>query len=115
MRQEPTDAEALLWRELRGKRMGVKFRRQHPVAGFIVDFYCPAARLAIELDGGGHTEEKQSHYDERRDKALRQLGIRVLRLWNPEVIKAPDVVLELISACVDGEEVPAYRGCVEVL
>jgi very-short-patch-repair endonuclease len=71
MRQAPTDAEESLWRRLRQSQLGARFRRQHPLAGFILDFYCPSARLAIELDGGGHTEARQQHYDERRDKALR--------------------------------------------
>ena len=106
MRKQPTDAEALLWRRLRGKQLGVRFRRQHPVAGYIVDFYCADARLVIELDGGGHAEAKQRDYDQRRSEVLERHGLRVLRLWNPEVVGSLEAVLEVIDGCVRGEPVP---------
>ncbi len=53
---------------------GMKFRRQHPIDGYVVDFYCPGARLAVELDGGGHTEKKQKSYDREREKPLAFMG-----------------------------------------
>ena len=66
LRREPTQAERVLWQALRGRMLGgFKFRRQHIVAGFVVDLYCPTARLAIEVDGPVH--ESQQHYDEARD------------------------------------------------
>jgi very-short-patch-repair endonuclease len=115
MRKGPTDAEAFLWRGLRHKQMGVRFRRQHPVAGYILDFYSPAARLAVELDGGGHAESTQGRRDQERDLELGRLGIRVLRFWNPEVIRAPDSVLEVIWDCVhDHTAVLPQRGRVDV-
>lgn len=106
MRKQPTDAEAVLWRRLRGRQLGVRFRRQHPVAGYIIDFYCPEARLAIELDGGGHADANQRRYDERRDRTLTEQGIRVMRLWNPDVLREQEAVLELIWTCVHGAPVP---------
>ena len=115
MRKQPTDAEALLWRKLRGKQLGVRFRRQHPIAGYIVDFYSAQARLAIELDGGGHANEEQRQYDERRDRALKQHGVQVLRVWNPEIIREQEAVLELIWACIHGAPVPGPRGYVDVV
>lgn len=114
MRKEPTDAEALLWRKLRGKQLGARFRRQHPIGGYIVDFYCVQAQLAIELDGGGHADEAQRRYDERRARALSRHGVRVLRVWNTEVLCEPEAVLELIWACVHGADVPGPRGYVDI-
>jgi len=80
--------------------MGVKFRRQHPVEGYIVDFYCLEARLVVELDGGGHVEESQARYDAERTLALERAGIRVLRFWNPDVLQNVGGVLEMILAAL---------------
>src|SRR5690606_7520596 len=73
-----------------------KFRRQHPLAGYILDFYCHEAKLAIELDGGGHLESSQAGYDEERTKILNEQGIRVLRFWNNDVLKNTETVLNEI-------------------
>jgi very-short-patch-repair endonuclease len=82
LRKEQTDAEKLLWRVLRGRHFcGFKFRRQYPICGYILDFYCHDAGLAVELDGGGHNHEEQRLYDEERTKALTGAGIRVIRFW----------------------------------
>jgi very-short-patch-repair endonuclease len=79
MRKNPTTSEARLWKALRGKRLGgLGFRRQHIILGWIVDFYCPAVGLAVEVDGSSH--EGRSDEDKHRDKAMRSLGIRVLRI-----------------------------------
>ena len=106
MRKEPTEAEALLWGMLRRKQLGVRFRRQYPIAGYIVDFDCRRARLAIEVDGGGHAGEQQRRYDEHRDRVLAQHGVRVLRLWNAEVLREPEAALELIWSCLHGAPIP---------
>jgi very-short-patch-repair endonuclease len=103
MRREPTDTEAFLWKLLRGKRLGFKFRRQHPFGRFILDFYCIEMRLAIELDGGQHVEGSQADRDIRRDEALRLEGVRVLRFFNDEVLTKPDAVLETIWNTLHGE------------
>jgi very-short-patch-repair endonuclease len=100
LRKQPTDAEARLWRRLRGKQLGVRFRRQHPIAGYIVDFYCVEARLVIEVDGGGHASWGQRQWDERRARELERRGLQVMRVWNPEVIGQMDAVLEQIYARV---------------
>jgi very-short-patch-repair endonuclease len=72
--------ERRVWSHLRGRKLeGFKFRRQHPIGEYVVDFYCPAARLVIELDGYSHTFEKQVDYDEARDRWLKSQGCRVLR------------------------------------
>lgn len=100
LRKQATDAEARLWRRLRGKQLGVRFRRQHPIAGYIVDFYCAEAGLVVEVDGGGHAETEQRRSDERRDRELERRGLQVLRVWNPEVVRKLDAVLEAIHARV---------------
>ena len=78
-RSAPTESEALLWEALRGRKLGVQFRRQVPLCGrYIVDFAAPAARLVVEVDGGYHAQRRRA--DERRDQELTRLGYRVLRL-----------------------------------
>lgn len=97
LRGTQTDAENLLWLLLRDRRFcGFKFRRQHPVGRYILDFYCHEARLAIELDGGGHAGDEQAEYDASRTKELEGASIRVLRFWNSAVLKDTDTVLEAI-------------------
>jgi very-short-patch-repair endonuclease len=80
LRNNTTLTERRLWAHLRGRKLeGFKFRRQHPIGEYIVDFYCPAAHLVIELDGYTHTFEKQVDYDEARDRWLKSQGCNVLR------------------------------------
>jgi very-short-patch-repair endonuclease len=82
-----TDAEQLLWYFLRNRSFcGYKFRRQHPIGRYILDFYCHDERLAVELDGGGHALDEQYLYDAERTKELEGAGIRVLRFWNNQVL-----------------------------
>jgi very-short-patch-repair endonuclease len=78
LRANPTPTERLLWQQLRCRRLGVKFRRQAIILGYIVDFYCPAKRLVVEIDGAVHEQRKQ--YDAHRDAALARHGFRTLRL-----------------------------------
>jgi very-short-patch-repair endonuclease len=95
MRGRMTDAEALLWQFLRNRRIaGAKFRRQHPVGRYILDFYCDEKKLGIELDGGQHAEAVD--YDARRDAWLNMQGIRVLRFWNNQVLTETEAVMEAI-------------------
>ena len=101
LRREQTDAEATLWRLLRGRRfVGFKFRRQHPVGPFIVDFFCRAHLVAIELDGGQHHEEAVQAYDERRTRFLNQRGIRVLRFPTDLVFREREGVLTAIAVAL---------------
>jgi very-short-patch-repair endonuclease len=83
LRQHMTPEERIIWRELRGNRLGAHFRRQQPLAPYIVDFYCHAARLVVEIDGGPH--RLQQGYDGVRDEYFRRNGIRVLRISNAAV------------------------------
>ena len=86
LRRDMTPAEKILWQELRGNKLGVHFRRQQVIAGFIVDFYYHKAGLVIELDGSIHDEETQKESDIKRDKALNELRLRIVRFRNDEVL-----------------------------
>lgn len=90
-----TEAERILWRKLKNKQLGFQFRRQFGVAHYILDFYCPEGKLAVELDGGFHRKRKE--YDKDRTEYLNKLGIIVLRFWNQEVVDDVDVVMEKIK------------------
>ena len=95
MRSNATDAEHLLWQLLRAKRfMNLKFRRQHVIAPYIVDFYCHELGLVIELDGSQHGTGDAIEYDTERTKFLEVLGLKVVRYWNHDVLGRTDVVLE---------------------
>ena len=83
-RKYMTPAEKKLWSKIRGKALGVKFRRQHPINRFIADFYCHEARLIVEVDGGYHEEEDQQAYDRGRTRELEEFGIRVIRFTKDE-------------------------------
>jgi very-short-patch-repair endonuclease len=95
LRLQQTDAEQLLWYILRGRRFcRFKFRRQYPIHGYILDFYCHDAGLAVELDGGGHNDEEQRRYDMERTRTLEASNIRVVRFWNNDVLNSLEDVLE---------------------
>jgi len=98
LRKNTTDAEQLMWKILRNRGFhDAKFRRQHPKAGFILDFYCHEAKLCVELDGSQHTEDEQVKYDEGRTKILdEKQGIRVIRFWNSDVLNNTESVLNEI-------------------
>jgi type I restriction enzyme M protein len=103
LRQHSTDAEQRLWSALRDRRMaGAKFRRQHPVKPYILDFYCHELKLAIELDGGQHNTDEGRVHDEQRSRFLVAQGIQVLRFWNNDVFQQPAAVLQAIFNAVNG-------------
>jgi very-short-patch-repair endonuclease len=96
MRAQATPAERTLWERLRNRRLdGRRFRRQHAIDRFIVDFYCAERRLVVELDGDVHVGRVE--HDEARDHHLRALGLRVLRLTNEQVLSDLDAAVSLIS------------------
>ena len=95
LRRASTDAERCLWRHLRHKNLATcKFRRQYPIAGYIVDFVCLPAMLVVEIDGGQHVDA--ACYDARRTRTLEARGYRVLRFWNDDVLLRTQDVLEVI-------------------
>lgn len=96
MRRFSTEAEATLWRNLRGRRLsGAKFRRQVWLGHYIADFYCAEAKLIVEADGGQH--DLQQRYDACRDVWLRDAGFRTLRFWNDDVLTNVEGVLTTIA------------------
>ena len=99
LRRGQTPIEERLWRELRSRRLaGMKFRRQHPIGNFIVDFFCADKRLVVEIDGDSHAD--QITYDEKRTKWMEHQGYRVIRFTNREVLHQLSAVLEkIIQVC----------------
>ena len=101
LRTSMTDAEQVLWRHIRRKQIqGVQFYRQKPLFEFVVDFYCPTAKLVIELDGSQHLAEKHQPKGQKRDAALTELGLRVLRFDNRQILLETDAGLEVIDKIV---------------
>src|ERR1035437_1983360 len=111
LRREQTEEEKELWRALRaGRFAGFKFRRQHPLEKYSLDFYCPAAKLSIELDGFRHGFPAQHLHDVEREEFLTAKGIEELRFWNHQWRENPDgVLLEIWNA------LHCQTGCVSVV
>lgn len=98
LRQVSTEAEKLLWSELRNRKLNrLKFRRQHPIDKYIADFYCHERKLVIELDGEIHNTQENKNYDKARTVELGSLTITVLRFTNDEVLNGVERVLQKIS------------------
>ena len=103
MRHKPTEAEDRFWQILRHRRLdGHKFRRQHPVGNYILDFVCLSSHLIVELDGSQHADN--AAYDVKRDNFLRANGFRVLRFWNADVLHRTESVLDTIFEALHREE-----------
>ena len=99
LRQAATNVENRLWAKLRNHQLaGFGFRRQHPVGRYILDFYCPKLKLAIELDGGQHNSPAHQVRDSRRDAWLKLKGVTILRFWNSDVIENFSGTLEHINS-----------------
>jgi very-short-patch-repair endonuclease len=105
LRKNPTDAEKELWKHLRLRQIGgYKFRRQHPVGPYIVDFVCLKRRLIVEVDRGQHSQ--QVAYDEERSMWLEGQGFQILRFWDNEVLTSVDVVKEVIAEALNSGSNP---------
>jgi very-short-patch-repair endonuclease len=101
LRKELTPAERKLWQALRAKRfLNIKVRRQHTIDKYIVDFYCPASKLVIELDGEVHADTGQQQYDSERNHTLNAMGYRVIRFPNQQVFLSLDSVLIKIEELI---------------
>lgn len=96
-RNSPTEAEDFLWQYLRGKQLGWKFRRQHPINDFIADFVCIDKHLVIEVDGGYHNDPEQVEDDELRSEIMNRHGFYIIRFTNEEVISDTQSVLDRIK------------------
>lgn len=102
LRRDGTEAERLLWQRLRARQLGGKFRRQHQLGPYVVDFACLEQGLVIELDGGQHNREPEITRDARRTSWLAANGFRVLRFWNNEVFDNIEGVLETVASELKG-------------
>lgn len=100
MRGEPTPAEAKLWEQLQNRQLGgLRFRRQHPVNAYILDFWCPACKLVVELDGSAHDTPQAKEHDAARQEHLQSYGYTILRFSNERVTNELPVVLnEILNA-----------------
>jgi very-short-patch-repair endonuclease len=105
LRRRATFPERLLWSRLRRRQLGVRFLRQRPIGPYIVDFYCPSCKLAIELDGSSHIGRHEA--DMRRQRALEQMGVRFLRFTNGELLRDLDGVVAQIGRWLE------QNGCDE--
>jgi very-short-patch-repair endonuclease len=99
LRNIGTNAEAVLWLMLKGKQLERKFRRQHSVGYYILDFYCPAEKLAVELDGDPHFTDEGMKHDAARTAYINGLGIKIIRFENFRVLENPEGVVEEITRC----------------
>ena len=103
LRRSETEAEKILWLELKNRKCaGLKFRRQHPFGRFVLDFYCLEKALAVEVDGGIHKNQDTRENDIRRTKELEDFGVRVIRFTNQEVIEDSEEVLKRIARFAGG-------------
>jgi len=107
LRTKPTRHEELLWYRVRNNQLGYRFFRQYGAGPYILDFYCPKLRLAIEVDGDQHGEPEAILYDKERELYLRGLDIKVIRFGNVEVMNGMDHVLERILKALNSPD-PSY-------
>ena len=106
LRRKMTLPEVILWEQLRGARLdSLYFRRQHPIGPYILDFYCSSARIAVEVDGSGHSNDHQWMHDRRRDRWLSANNIRVIRVFATEVLN--DELLEGVLARIAHAAAPS--------
>ena len=114
LRHPQTPAEATLWQHLRNRNLIYKFRRQHPIDRFIIDFYCAQTKLCIEIDGSQHLESEQVEYDKARTEFLEELGYKVIRFTNDDVrynIHAVvDEIVRVIESRISPHPTPLPAG-----
>ena len=111
-RKAMTEAEKILWDHLRNRKLkGFKFRRQHPIADFIADFFCLECNLIVEVDGLYHNDPEQVQYDRERTHLLNELHIKVIRFTNEDVITNLDEVLKKIEEHLIPYPSPGGEGC----
>jgi len=110
LRKNQTYAETILWSILRNKQLdGYKFHRQYSVDRYVLDFYCPALKLAIEVDGKFHLQPEAIKYDAAREAFIAGFGISFLRFTNIEILENLDNVLQRIVAWISGQPSPSLR------
>jgi very-short-patch-repair endonuclease len=110
LRRSQTEAEKVLWEKLRGNSFyNLKFFRQYSVGPYILDFFCPSQRLALEIDGGQHADSDAQAYDEARSAYLKTRDISVLRFWNNEVLQNMEGVLSRIAEGITPPNLPFIK------
>lgn len=111
LRRNATKAEQVIWKYIRAKQLGVKFRRQYTIGTYIVDFYCHELKLIIEIDGGIHGDETVQKKDKKRQAWLEQHGYTVIRFTNEQVLKETEhVYSEIVRIIYTMKKVPPLRG-----
>ena len=107
LRRNQTNAEMALWAKVRNKQFfGMRFFRQYSIGPYILDFYCPTVKLAVELDGGQHNQSDNREYDAARSEYLKAQGIDVMRFWNNEVLLDVQSVLSKLALKVTPPRLP---------
>ena len=96
-RKESTKSEKIIWNLIRNKKINARFRRQHQIGDYVVDFVSIEKKLIIEIDGGQHNNEQDVKYDEKRTLFLKNLGFKVIRFWNNDVLNNLDGVYDIIN------------------
>lgn len=110
MRKEPTHAEEVLWEHLRDNQLGAYFRRQHPIDGKILDFYCHDSNLGVEVDGPIHNVIEEQEWDKEREEHLQSLGIRIIRFKNEDVLNNIENVFSQIETAIKHSPPPSGEG-----
>jgi very-short-patch-repair endonuclease len=110
LRERMTESELKLWDFLRAKPSGYKFRRQHPIGGYILDFYCHKLRISIEVDGGYHLAGEQKSKDAERTAYLNRVGITEYRFTNEEILNDFDKSIEIVNAILRADSPSGVRG-----
>jgi very-short-patch-repair endonuclease len=111
LRNNATNAERRLWKKLKGKQFfGLKFRRQHGIGPYIVDFYCPEIRLVIEVDGVTHSTRAEKEYDRQSEEYIRQFGVEIVRFTNSAVYRNLELVLCRLQIIVTKNSPQSKKG-----
>lgn len=100
LRNKSTPSENLFWNELRNSKLGVKFKRQHSIGGYILDFYCAEKKLIVELDGEIHNKREVKEYDQVRDKFFKELGYKIIRFLNVEIESNIQLTLKKLQSLI---------------
>lgn len=111
LRRNQTEAEKVFWSHIRNRRFcGMRFVRQYSAGPYILDFYCPKLKLAIELDGGQHAQDDKQEYDAVRSAYLKAQGINVMRFWNHEVLQDTENFLDMLAQKITPPSPLTLRG-----
>ena len=111
LRRNQTEAERAFWAQVRNSQLfGIRFFRQYSIGPYILDFYCPVMKLAVEIDGGQHLDSENQEYDKARSEYLQTQGIDVIRFWNHEVLHNMQGVLIKLSEKITPPHLPLPQG-----